>query len=69
LDDGPTPAHGEIGTSSLLESSVPVTARLSKKFYETFGEDVTNELVDWFNDRRESFRAPWTLPIGAIFAS
>jgi hypothetical protein len=28
---------------------VPVTARLSQKFYETFGEDVTNELVDWLN--------------------
>jgi hypothetical protein len=28
---------------------VPVTARLSKKFYERLGEDVTNELVDWFN--------------------
>ena len=28
---------------------MPVTARLSKKFYEKFGEDVTNELVDWFN--------------------
>jgi len=28
---------------------LPVTARLSRKFYDTFGEDVTNELVDWFN--------------------
>lgn len=28
---------------------MPVTAKLSKKFYETFGEDVTNELVEWFN--------------------
>jgi len=26
-----------------------VTAKLSRKFYERFGEDVTNELVDWFN--------------------
>ena len=31
-------------------SSVPVTAKLSRKFYEKFGEDVTNELVDWFNN-------------------
>ena len=28
---------------------MPVTARLSKHFYETLGEDVTNELVEWFN--------------------
>jgi hypothetical protein len=28
---------------------VPVTARLSKRFYEVLGEDVANELVEWFN--------------------
>ncbi len=28
---------------------MPVTARLSKKFYEKLGEDIANELVDWFN--------------------
>jgi hypothetical protein len=28
---------------------MPVTARLSKRFYEVLGEDVANELVDWFN--------------------
>jgi len=28
---------------------VPVTARLSGKFYEQFGDEITNELVDWFN--------------------
>jgi len=22
---------------------------LSKRFYETFGDDIANELVDWFN--------------------
>jgi hypothetical protein len=26
-----------------------VTARLSKAFYDQFGEQVTNELVEWFN--------------------
>jgi hypothetical protein len=31
------------------EASVPVTARLSKRFYEVLGEDIANELVDWFN--------------------
>jgi len=35
---------------------VPVTARLSQKFYETFGQDVTNELVDWFNAVDATYR-------------
>ena len=61
---------------------MPVTARLSRKFSERFGDDLVNEcrsnvftavkinawhdtlerheLVEWFNDRRESFRAWWT---------
>lgn len=26
---------------------MPVTARLSRKFYERFGDDLTNELVEW----------------------
>ena len=28
---------------------MPVTARLSRRFYEVLGEDVANELVDWLN--------------------
>jgi hypothetical protein len=28
---------------------MPVTARLSRRFYDVLGEDVANELVDWFN--------------------
>jgi len=28
---------------------VPVTAKLSRKFYEKFGDDIANELVEWFN--------------------
>jgi len=28
---------------------VPVTAKLSRKFYEKLGDDVAGELVDWFN--------------------
>lgn len=30
-------------------ATVPVTLKLSKQFYETFGEQVVNELVDAFN--------------------
>ena len=36
---------------------MPVTAKLSKKFYEKLGEDVTNELVDWFNQVDATYRA------------
>jgi len=36
---------------------VPVTARLSKRFYDVFGEEVTNELVDWFNAVDATYRA------------
>lgn len=34
---------------STNEQPVPVTARLSKRFYDVLGEDVANELVEWFN--------------------
>lgn len=36
---------------------MPVTAKLSRNFYEKFGEDVTNELVDWFNSVDATYRA------------
>jgi hypothetical protein len=32
-----------------MEKRVPVTAKLSRKFYEQFGDDIATELVDWFN--------------------
>src|SRR2546429_6913016 len=36
---------------------MPVTAKLSKRFYEVLGEDVANELVNWFNDVDATYRA------------
>jgi hypothetical protein len=36
---------------------VPVTAKLSKKFYETLGDDVANELVEWFNQVDTAYRS------------
>jgi len=36
---------------------VPVTARLSRQFYDRLGEQVTNELVDWFNTVDATHRA------------
>jgi hypothetical protein len=35
---------------------MPVTAKLSRKFYDRLGEDIANELVDWFNAVDETYR-------------
>ncbi|HUC40906.1 MAG TPA: hypothetical protein VMR92_08745 [Gemmatimonadales bacterium] len=35
---------------------MPVTARLSRKFYEKLGDELTNELVEWFNQVDASYR-------------
>ena len=34
-----------------------VTARLSQQFHEKFGEDITNELVNWFNAVDTTYRS------------
>lgn len=36
---------------------MPVTAKLSKQFYDRLGEAVTNELVDWFNQVDASYKS------------
>jgi len=36
---------------------MPVTAKLSKLFYERVGDQVANELVDWFNAVDETYRS------------
>jgi hypothetical protein len=41
----------------LTELAMPVTARLSRKFYERFGDDLTNELVEWFNQVDAAYRS------------
>jgi len=35
---------------------VPVTARLSKRFYDQLGEEIASELVDWFNQVDQTYR-------------
>jgi len=34
-----------------------ITAKLSRKFYDTFGDDIANELVTWFNNVDATYRA------------
>src|SRR5436190_22163708 len=41
----------------LQGARMPVTARLSRKFYERFGDDLTNELVEWFNQVDTTYRS------------
>ncbi len=35
---------------------MPVTARLSKRFYDQLGEEIASELVDWFNQVDQTYR-------------
>ena len=36
---------------------MPVTAKLSKLFYDRLGEQVANELVEWFNQVDATYRS------------
>lgn len=36
---------------------MPMTARLSKAFYDKLGEEVANELVNWFNAVDATYRS------------
>ena len=36
---------------------MPVTAKLSRRFYETFGDEIANEFVEWFNTVDLTYRA------------
>jgi hypothetical protein len=36
---------------------MPVTAKLSKAFYDRLGEQVASELVDWFNQVDATYRS------------
>jgi hypothetical protein len=35
---------------------VPITAKLSREFYEKFGDAVVDELVNWFNQVDATYR-------------
>jgi hypothetical protein len=36
---------------------MPVTARLSRRFYEQFGDELASELVDWLNGVDATYRS------------
>ena len=47
--------HDRDGPSS--GAVVPVTAKLSKAFYDRLGEQIANELVEWFNQVDATYRS------------
>ncbi|HET7789543.1 MAG TPA: hypothetical protein VFK78_02005 [Gemmatimonadales bacterium] len=50
IDTGVRRAYSKSGAgSSRGVFPVPVTAKLSRKFYDKLGDDIANELVEWFN--------------------
>ena len=53
----PTERIVTVSPDPALEYRLPVTAKLSKRFYDVLGEDVANELVDWFNAVDLTYRA------------
>jgi uncharacterized coiled-coil protein SlyX len=36
---------------------MPVTVKLSERFYQKFGHDLVGELVDWFNQMDTTYRS------------
>ncbi|HVX38212.1 MAG TPA: hypothetical protein VHB25_01470 [Gemmatimonadaceae bacterium] len=36
---------------------MPITAKLSRRFYEQFGDEIVAELVDWFNAVDATYRS------------
>jgi hypothetical protein len=40
-----------------IEARMPVTVKLSQRFYEKFGHDLVDEMVNWFNQMDTAYRA------------
>jgi hypothetical protein len=36
---------------------MPVTAKLSKRFYDRLGDEIANELADWFNQVDATYKS------------
>jgi hypothetical protein len=42
---------------AIIEVRMPVTVKLSQRFYEKFGHELVDELVNWFNQMDATYRA------------
>jgi hypothetical protein len=47
---------------------MPITARLSRRFYDKFGDEIVNELVEWLNQVDLAFRSELRQTNDANFA-
>jgi hypothetical protein len=47
----------KVRAAQTSSNRMPVTAKLSRKFYDKLGDDVANELVEWFNKVDATYRA------------
>jgi hypothetical protein len=54
--DGPAERTVYRGVGNLQRGPMPITAKLSRQFYEKLGDEVTNELVTWLNAVDDSYR-------------
>src|SRR5437763_10260329 len=57
LDTALRRAYRYSGDGALQGVLVPVTAKLSRKFYEKLGDEVANELVEWFTSVEATYRS------------
>src|ERR1043166_3222071 len=53
----PRRAYVILAPRSTWSSPMPITAKLSRMFYEKFGDELTNGLVDWFNQVDATYRS------------
>jgi hypothetical protein len=42
---------------AIIEVRMPVTVKLSQRFYQKFGHELVDELVNWFNQMDATYRA------------
>lgn len=47
---------------------MPITAKLSREFYEKFGDKIANEFVNWFNQVDATYRSEFKDLFDANFA-
>lgn len=57
LDTTQRRAYRYSGAGTLQQALMPVTAKLSRKFYDKLGDDVATELVEWFNMVDATYRS------------
>jgi hypothetical protein len=50
-------AYSYHGTGHFFEEPMPFTAKLSRRFYDHFGDELTNEFVDLINSMDTTYKS------------